>query len=168
MLANERSRAESLPALTDALRYPAFLLLALPAFCCSFSCSSCQFGGVFTISGPDWSDPASFLHLSEFLAQYKELLALLLLVLLLSGFALARQPGVRTMLQTALSHAPLIRSALTYHRTALFCRNLAVLVGAGVPLTAALRILADMMASIGRAAIWTSIVGRWRQVSGFG
>src|SRR4029077_6630124 len=45
----------------------------------------------------------------------------------------------------------------------LFCRNLAVLLGAGVPLTAALRILADMMASTGRAAVWTSIVDKVRQ-----
>jgi general secretion pathway protein F len=52
---------------------------------------------------------------------------------------------------------------LAYHRTALFCRNLAVLVGAGVPLTTALRILADMMATTGHAAVWTRAVERVRQ-----
>jgi general secretion pathway protein F len=165
MLANERSRAEALRRkLTDALRYPAFLLLAATCVLLFFLLFVMpQLGGVLHDFGAQIGPiAASFLRISEFMAQYKELLALLLLVLLLSGFAFARRPAVRTMAQSALSHVPLIRSALTYHRTALFSRNLAVLVGAGVPLTAALRILADMMASISRAGVWTSIVEKVR------
>jgi general secretion pathway protein F len=52
---------------------------------------------------------------------------------------------------------------LTYHRTALFCRNLGVLLSAGVPLTTTLRILADMMAATGRSGVWTSTVEKVRQ-----
>ena len=57
----------------------------------------------------------------------------------------------------------MIRSALAYHRTALFCRNLGLLLAAGVPLTTTLRILADMMAATGHAAVWTRTVEQVRQ-----
>jgi general secretion pathway protein F len=166
MLANERGRAQALRRkLADALRYPAFLLFAATCVLIFFLMFVMpQFGGILHDFGAKISPmAASFLGLSEFLTQHKELLGALLVVLLLSGFLLVRQSRVRAMAHTALSHVPLVRSALTYHRTALFCRNLAVLLGAGVPLTTALRILADMMASTGRAAVWTSIVEKVRQ-----
>ncbi len=51
---------------------------------------------------------------------------------------------------------------LTYHRTALFCRNLGVLLGSAVPLTTTLRILVDMMATTSDPQIWTRMVERVR------
>jgi general secretion pathway protein F len=49
------------------------------------------------------------------------------------------------------------------HQTALFCRNLAVLLTAAVPLTTTLRILTNMMAATGDSAVWTRVVERVRQ-----
>jgi general secretion pathway protein F len=57
---------------------------------------------------------------------------------------------------------PLVRTLLAFHRTALFCRNLEVLLAAAVPLTRSLRILADMMATMGDAAVWARVVERVR------
>jgi general secretion pathway protein F len=65
------------------------------------------------------------------------------------------------MLQ-GISKLPLARSIMTFHRTALFCRNLSVLLGSGVNLSPALRILADMMASTGYGATWAQVVERVR------
>jgi general secretion pathway protein F len=48
------------------------------------------------------------------------------------------------------------------HRTALFCRNLGVLLASGVALTTTLRILVDIMASTGSTAAWTNTVDRVR------
>ena len=48
-----------------------------------------------------------------------------------------------------------ISAILQFYRTSLFCRNLGVLLGSGVSLTATLRILVDMMAVTGDAAVWT-------------
>jgi general secretion pathway protein F len=58
---------------------------------------------------------------------------------------------------------PLARSVFEFHRTARFCRNLGVLLAAAVPLPSALRILVDMMASMGDAPIWTRAVEKVRQ-----
>jgi len=45
----------------------------------------------------------------------------------------------------------------------LFCRNLGILLGNGVTLTATLRILVDIMASTGNVSIWTATADRVRQ-----
>ena len=166
MLASERSRAEALRRkLGDALRYPAFLLFAATSVLIFFLMFVMpQFAGVLHDFGAKLSPvAASFFGLSDFMTHHKELLGSLTVVLLLAGFLLARRPYVRASVVTFLSHVPLIRSALVYYRTALFCRNLAVLVGAGVPLITALRILADMMATTGHAAVWNRTVERVRQ-----
>jgi len=44
----------------------------------------------------------------------------------------------------------------TFYRTALFCRNLGILLGSDVALTATLRILVNIMAATGKAAAWTA------------
>jgi general secretion pathway protein F len=58
----------------------------------------------------------------------------------------------------ALAHLPFISRVLDFHRTSIFCRNLGVLLASGVPLTATLRILADLMATTGRSAAWGKTV----------
>jgi general secretion pathway protein F len=166
MLASERSRAEALQRkLEDALRYPAFLFFASSCVLVFFlTFVMPQFGGVLRDFGAKLDPVASgFLSLSEFMTRHKELLGSLVVVVLLGGFFLARRPYVRATILTGLSHVPLIRSALAYHRTALFCRNLGLLLAAGVPLTTTLRILADMMAATGHAAVWTRTVEQVRQ-----
>ncbi len=166
MLASERSRAEALRRkLADALRYPAFLLFAATCVLMFFLMFVMpQFAGVLHDFGAKLSPVATaFFGLSEVMSHNKELLGSLFVVLLVSSFFLARRPQVRATVITGLSHVPLVRSALAYHRTALFCRNLGILLGAGVPLVAALRILADMMATTGHAAVWTRTTEKVRQ-----
>ena len=51
---------------------------------------------------------------------------------------------------------------MPYYRAPLFCRNLGVLLGSGVHLTTALRILVDIMATTGPADIWKEMVDRVR------
>lgn len=166
MLASERSRAEALRRkLADALRYPAFLLFASASVLMFFLMFVMpQFAGVLHDFGAKLSPvAAAFFGLSEVMSHNKELLGLLFAVLLASGFFLARQSHVRATVIASLSHVPLVRSALAYYRTALFCRNLSVLLGAGVPLITALRILADMMATTGHAVVWTRTMEKVRQ-----
>ncbi len=166
LLANERNRAEALRRkLADALRYPAFLLFAASCVLIFFLMFVMpQFGGVLHDFGAKLEPIAAFfLGLSEFMTHHKELLGSVMVVLLLSGFFLTRRPSVRLALMSALSRVPLVRSAFSYHQTALFCRNLGVLLSAGVPLTTTLRILADMMAATGHAAVWTRTVEQVRQ-----
>lgn len=162
MLANERSRAETLrKKLADALRYPAFLLFASSCVLIFFlTFVMPQFGSVLHDFGAKL-DPmvGFFLALSQGLAQYKELLGALLLTLLLSGFFVLRRPSVRAAVISAMARAPLARTAMAYHRTALFCRNLGVLLAAGLPLTSALRVLVDIMAATGDpATTWGRVV----------
>jgi general secretion pathway protein F len=54
---------------------------------------------------------------------------------------------------------------VTFHTTALFCRNLGVLLGSGMTLSSALRILVDMMGGTGHSAAWSHVAGRVRQGS---
>jgi general secretion pathway protein F len=165
MLATERSRAEALRRkLADALRYPAFLLFAATCVLLFFlTFVMPQFGSVLHDFGAKLGPVAAFfLNLSQFVTAHKELLGSGLVALLLAGFFALRRPSVRATILSALSHLPLVRTGLTYYRTALFCRNLSVLLAAGVPLTTALRILADMMAATGGGAMWTRIVAQVR------
>ena len=166
LLASERSRAEALRRkLGDALRYPAFLLFAASCVLIFFLMFVMpQFGGVLRDFGAKLDLAAAFfLGVSEFMNHHKEALGLLLIVLLLAGFFLLRRPYIRATILSGLAHVPLVRSALTYHRTALFCRNLGVLLSAGVALTTTLRILADMMAATGHSGVWTRTVEKVRQ-----
>jgi general secretion pathway protein F len=75
---------------------------------------------------------------------------------------LLRRPGVPVSMMSGFARLPLVRTAMTFHRTALFCRNLGVLLGAGVPLTTTLRILVDMLTTTGDPAVWMKMVDRVR------
>jgi general secretion pathway protein F len=65
---------------------------------------------------------------------------------------------MRGKIMEALAHLPVISRVLDFHRTSIFCRNLGVLLASGVPLTATLRILADLLATKGRTAAWSKTV----------
>lgn len=73
-----------------------------------------------------------------------------------------RRPAVRAALITQLSRLPIIAPVFDYHRTGLFCRNLAVLLGSGVTLTTTLKILIDIMATTGNVPVWTAMADRVR------
>jgi general secretion pathway protein F len=165
VLAAERARAEALRRkLGDALRYPAFVLLAAGSVLIFFLLFVLpQFASVLRDFNAKL-DPTVllFIGLSEFLRANGEVLALTVVALIAGGWLLLRRPRSRTAIIAALSRLPLISPMLTFHRTTLFCRNLGVLLGAGVALTTTLRILVDMMATTSDPAIWMQMVERVR------
>jgi general secretion pathway protein F len=158
VLAAERVRAATLRRrISDALRYPAFVLgaaMAVLLFFLTFVLP--QFAGVLRDFNAEL-DPImrAFLGLSDILRNQTDLLLGALVVLLGAGFLFLRRKNLRAAMLEPLLYLPLVRRILGFHTTALFCRNLGVLLGAGVPLTMTLRILADMMASTGRTQAWS-------------
>jgi general secretion pathway protein F len=164
-LARDRNRAEVVRRkVSEALRYPAFLLFAsacVLVFFLTFVLP--QFGVVLHDFGAK-IDPiaATFLQLSEFMSAQKGPIAAITAVLLTTTLLLGRQTRVRKAVIARLVRLPVIRTLVQLHQTAAFCRNLEVLLTAGVPLTNSLRILADMMATWGDAAVWTRVVERVR------
>lgn len=165
VLAGERSRAEALRRkLSDALRYPAFVLFAAGCVLTFFLLFVLpQFATVLRDFGAKL-DPmvSTFIALSDFLRGNSDVLLGTAAFLLAGGWLVLRRPKVRARILSGFSRLPLVRPVLTFHRTALFCRNLGVLLAAAVPLTTTLRILVDMMATTGDAAVWMRTVERVR------
>jgi general secretion pathway protein F len=166
MIANERTRAEALRRkLSDSLRYPLFVLFAAACVLSFFlTVVLPQFGAVLRDFGAN-TDPiaGTFIALSEFVTAHKDAIVLASLAVLIATLLLARQAKARAVIIFHLSRLPFVRTIFAFHRTALFCRNLSVLLSAAVPSTTSLRILSDMMATMGRAAVWTGIVEQVRQ-----
>jgi len=166
VLASDRSRAEALRRkITDAVRYPAFLLFAATCVLVFFLTFVLpQLGAVLRDMGAK-IDPVAgiFLRLSDFITTHKNLVGSTAIVLLASALFFARQQKFRAAVIIRLARLPVLRSILALHQTALFCRNLAVLLTAAVPLTTTLPILANMMAATGDSAVWTRVVERVRQ-----
>jgi general secretion pathway protein F len=166
LLADERTRAETLRRqLSDALRYPAFVLLAAGCVLLFFLLFVLrQFAAVLRDFGAKL-DPvvSAFIGLSELLHEHSTLILATMAAALLVGWLLLRRPAVRLALLSAFARLPLVRSAFDYHRTTLFCRNLGVLLGSGVPLPATLRILVDIMSTVGRSDAWRKTAERVRQ-----
>jgi general secretion pathway protein F len=165
VLANERARSEALRRkLSDALRYPAFVLFAATSVLVFFLLFVLpQFATVLRDFNAKL-DPfvVTFIALSDFLRAYKDILGVTLVTLIVGGWLLWRRPHVRIAVISTLARMPLIRPVLTFHRTALFCRNLGVLLGSAVPLTNTLRIMVDMMSTTSDPAIWIKAVERVR------
>lgn len=161
VLAAERVRAAALRRrFSDALRYPAFVFAAASAVLLFFLTFVLpQFADVLREFNAKL-DPVvrGFLTLSEFLRAHTTLIFAGLALAIGGGWALARQVPVRAAFLDAAGHVPFISRILTFNRTSLFCRNLGVLLASGVPLTVALRILADLMATAGHSAAWTLTV----------
>lgn len=168
VLSEERIRADLMRRkLTEALRYPAFVLFGAGAVLVFFLFFVLpQFGGVLRDLGAKL-DPmvAALLNLSDFARANTTAILAIAVLTLLGGGLLLRQPRARAALIAAAARLPLIRSALGFHRTALFCRNLGVLLASGVTLTATLRILNDMMEATGGGAAWGKAADRVRHGS---
>jgi general secretion pathway protein F len=166
VIAAERVRSEALRRrITDALRYPAFVLFAAGGVLTFFLLFVLpQFANVLR----DFNakiDPflKTFMGLSAFLKAHTSAVGVVVLLVLVGGWLLFRRPGFRSAAIRFASRLPLIRPMLGFHRTALFCRNLGVLLNSGVPLTTALRILTDMMATTtGDATPWSKAADRVR------
>jgi len=165
LLADERARAGALRRkLMDALQYPAFVLLAAGCVLIFFLLFVLpQFSAVLRDFGAKL-DPVVglFLNLSDVLRAHTAELAVGLVLAPLALWLVLRRPSARAALVTQLARLPVVRPALNFYRTGLFCRNLGILLGSGVNLTTTLRILVDIMAATGNAAVWTATADRVR------
>ena len=168
VLANERARAELLRRrLGEAVRYPAFVLFAAGCVLSFFLLFVLpQFAGVLREFGTKL-DPIVefFLGLSDLLRSHGDVIAAVAAAALALVWITSRRAPMRQAIVRALTRLPLVRSVVTFHVTALFCRNLGVLLGSGMTLSSALRILVDMMGGTGHPAVWSHVVGRVRQGS---
>src|SRR4030088_297558 len=159
VLADERSRTEALKRrLGDAVRYPIFVLGA--AGCVLFFFLTFvlpQFASVLTDFGAK-VDPIilGFLNFSTFLRNNSDAVLALVAAVIAGSWLLLRQQGVRRGIANALARLPAIRQVMTFYRTSLFCRNLGLLLGSVVNLTTTLRILVDMMGSVGSSTVWSA------------
>jgi general secretion pathway protein F len=161
VLGNERARAEALRnKLADALRYPAFILFAASCVLTFFLMFVLpQFGSVLRDFGAKL-DPLVlfFLNMSDFLHSHLITIGVSLVLLLIAVLIALRQPHKRNLIIRGVTRLPLIEPVLRLYRTALFCRNLGILLGSGVQLTATLRILVNIMNSTGAKVSWTHAV----------
>jgi general secretion pathway protein F len=159
LLSQERMREEALRRkLTDALQYPAFVLSA--AFCVLVFFVTFvlpQFSTVLRDFGAK-TDPIinTFFGISDFVRGHGPLMAAAIALLIAGGWLLLRRPAVRAAIISEVARVPGLSSVFTFYRTARFCRNLSILLGSDVELTATLRILVNIMAVTGKAAAWTA------------
>jgi general secretion pathway protein F len=165
VLARERLRSEGLRRkLADALRYPAFVFFAAFAVLVFFLMFVLpQFSALLQDFGAKL-DPfvTTFMRLSELLVAHQEAFGLGAVLLLVGILIAARHPTIRAAILSRCCSLPFVRTIASYHRTALFSRNLDVLLSSGVSLTVTLRILADIMGRLGEGATWTATVERVR------
>jgi general secretion pathway protein F len=165
MLGNERARNEATRRkLTDALNYPAFILLAASAVLLFFILVVLpQFSSVLRDfnAKPD-AVVSIFLDLSDLIRGHMIEFAVGTVLVVVGGWALLRRPGVRGAIMNEISKVPGISTVFNFYRTGLFCRNLSILLGSDVTLSATLRILVDIMAVTGRSEPWIATSDRVR------
>lgn len=165
LLATERQRNETVRRkLAEATRYPAFVLFA----------ASCVLTFFLLFVLPNFAsvlrdfnaklDPivAFFLGLSDFVRNQSDLLAVGAAIVLTAGWLLSRRVEFKRAVRRGLERLPLLKWLLMFQTTALFCRNLGVLLSSGMTLSAALRILVEMMEGRGRPEAWTQVADRVR------
>ena len=165
MLGTERARSEQMRRkLTDAMQYPAFVLVAASGVMLFFLLFVLpQFSSVLgDFGGKSDTALASFIAVSDFLRANATAASLMAAATIILAWWLLRQARVRAALVSTIARVPGIRSAFQFYRASLFCRNLGVLLGSGVNLTAALRILVDIMAVTGSEVNWTAAADRVR------
>ena len=165
VLGGERSRSEAMRRkVMDALRYPAFVLFAA---CCVLSFFLLFVLPQFAAVLRDFHaklDPvvATLFGLSEFVRTHLQSVEIAIVALIASGWLLLRRANVRAWIAGTIMRLPVLRSVARLNRTALFCRNLGLLLGSGVPLPMTLRILVDMIGSVANVDVWNKTVDRVR------
>jgi general secretion pathway protein F len=165
LLGTERARSEQMRRkLTDAMQYPIFVLIAAACVMLFFILFVLpQFSSVLQDFGAKQDTALSaFIRLSEFLRANATLMLLASAAAVAGAWWLLRRPGTGAAVMTAISRLPGIAGVFRFYRTSLFCRNLGVLLGSGVNLTATLRILVDIMAVTGGEATWAAAADRVR------
>ncbi len=165
MLGAERARSEQMRRkLTDAMQYPAFVLVAACCVMLFFILFVLpQFSSVLQDFGSKSDTALSyFLRLSDFMRANGTALSLTAMAAIISAWMVLRRREARAAMVGAAARLPGLSSVFQFYRTSLFCRNLGVLLGSGVSLTATLRILVDIMAVTGRLDAWTLAADRVR------
>jgi general secretion pathway protein F len=165
MLGTERARAELMRRkLTDAMQYPAFVLVASVGVMLFFILFVLpQFSSVLVDFGAKSDSALSVLiKLSDFLRANATTMLLACAGAVAGIWWLLRRPGAGAAVVSVVSQVPGIAGIFRFYRTTLFCRNLGVLLGSGVNLTATLRILVDIMAVTGSVTTWTAAADRVR------
>jgi len=165
MLGAERARSEAMRRkLTDAMQYPVFVLIAAVCVMLFFILFVLpQFSSVLQDFGAKSDTALSFfIRVSNFL-RANATTALFTAAATVAGlWWLFRRPATRSTVVSLVAKTPGIANIFHFYRTSLFCRNLAVLLGSGVNLTATLRILVDIMAVTGGEATWAAAGDRVR------
>jgi general secretion pathway protein F len=154
MLGAERARSEQMRRkLTDAMQYPLFVLIAAVCVMLFFILFVLpQFSSVLQDFGAKSDTALSiFIRLSDFLRANATPVLLSIALVITGLWWLFRRPGTWSAVMSFVARTP-----------SLFCRNLAVLLGSGVNLTATLRILVDIMAVTGNVTVWTTAADRVR------
>ena len=165
MLGAERARSEAMRRkLTDAMQYPVFVLIAAVCVMLFFILFVLpQFSSVLQDFGAKSDTALSvFIKLSDFLRANATPVLLAVASAIAGLWWLFRRPGTRSAVVSFVAKTPGIANIFQFYRTSLFCRNLAVLLGSGVNLTATLRILVDIMAVTGDVTVWTTAADRVR------
>jgi general secretion pathway protein F len=161
----ERARAEVLRRkVTGALQYPAFVLLAAGGVLIFFVTFVLpQFSAVLRDFNAK-TDPVIevFLALSDVLRGHGLEVGAVVGIVVIGSWLAWRKPAVRASVVTQLARLPVISTVVEFHRAALFSRNLGILLGSGVTLTATLRILIDMMTATGDVPAWAAMADRVR------
>ncbi|QPF94534.1 type II secretion system F family protein [Bradyrhizobium commune] len=164
-IGSERTRAEALRRkVTGALQYPAFVLLAAGGVLIFFVTFVLpQFSAVLRDFNAK-TDPVIevFLTLSDVLRGHGVEVGAAVGIAVIGGWLAWRRPAVRAGVVTQLARLPVISTVVEFHRAALFSRNLGILLGSGVTLTATLRILIDIMTATGDVPAWAAMADRVR------
>ena len=165
MLGAERARSEQMRRkVTDAMQYPLFVLIAAVCVMLFFILFVLpQFSSVLQDFGTKSDSALSvFIRLSEFIRANGTALSLAGAILIASIWMLLRRPDTRATIVGTIARIPGVAGIFQFYRTSLFSRNLGVLLGSGVSLTATLRILVDIMAVTGNVDVWTAAADRVR------
>jgi general secretion pathway protein F len=143
----ERARTEVLMGkVSSALRYPAVLLVvALLVLTFFLVVVVPQFAAVLRDFGqPPGGLVGVVLGASDFLVNDGDVILGILVVMLVAALAASRRAGFRSAVKRFVSGLPGLHGILELRRTVLFCSSLGMLLGNGVTLTNALRVLMDL------------------------
>ena len=165
VLGAERVRSEAMRRkVADAMQYPAFVLVAaIGVMLFFFVFVLPQFGGVLRDFGTKSDATITiFLDISDFLRDNGTELTIGAAAAIAGVWLLLGQASVRAALVSRVSRLPGISGIFRFYRTSLFCRNLGILLGSGVSLTATLRILVNIMSVTGGAEAWSAAADRVR------
>lgn len=147
-VAAQRERSHALSEkVSGALRYPIFLVCA--AFCVLLFFMLHVLPQFFGLLSEVRDDPGWLVRtvfgLSNWLSPRERSVLLTVAAIALFAALAIRQPFARAALLSVLSRLPYLRGLWAMRRAAIFLSNLGVLIGQGVPMTGALKVLEDIM-----------------------